>query len=337
VPRRDVLRQLGRHWWPTLAQLAISVGLVTAFVAQVGSEELMARLASSDPLYFLIACGLFLFGQVLNALRWRWLLSVLVSRLPSLARLMTLVMVGMFFNFFLPSTVGGDVVRAELVRKSVGGRTHAYMSILVGRILAFVAILAIGIVAMVTAFVSLDWIDLHAVVAVLIFSLPVGALWLLYRSELLKAWWLRVAPQRLAETSARVMRALDIYADHRGVLIRVFAVAIIANLIGHVGAIWVLSLGLGLNVPFYYHLIAVPLILLITLIPVSFNGIGIREGAFAFFYSKMAVATAASVSLSLTFTAVLVALSLLGGLCLFFLGASGLGHMIRRRRIGEIQ
>jgi len=302
-----------------LVRLAISAGLVAIFVAQVGGEKLMAQLVSCDPLLFLTACALFLFGQVLNALRWRWLLATSVSEPPSVAHLMALVMVGMFFNFFLPSTVGGDVVRAEFVRERVGGRTNAYLSILVGRILAFAAVLFIGLLAMATAFAGFGWGDVEVFVAAMLFFLPIGGLWLAYRSEFLKKRWLRVAPPRLAEISSRVIQAIDVYDAHRAVLFRVFAVAIVANAVGNVGAVWALAAGLGIDVPFYYHLIVVPLILIIALIPISFNGIGLREGAFAYFYGKAAVTTAAAVSLSLAFTAVLVALSLLGGLCLLTL------------------
>lgn len=313
APRRGVV---------LLLRLAVSVALVAVFVTVAGGDELVAQLRSCDPLLFLAACGLFLFSQVLNTLRWRWLLETSVPEPPPLVYLMALVMVGMFFNMFMPSTVGGDVVRAELVRGRVGGRTQAYLSILVGRILAFAAVLVIGLIAMAAAFVAFGWTDVGMFAVLALFFLPIGGLWLVYRSEFLNAWWLRVAPPRMTRISSRVIDALDVYRAHPAVLRRVFVVAIIANLVGQVVAIWALAEGLGIAVPFYYHLIAVPLIIVITLIPISFNGIGLREGAFAFFYGNAGVAAAASISLSLAFTAVLVVLSVVGGLCLLAPGIS---------------
>ncbi len=308
-----------RRWLPIIARLALSVGLIVILVSQVGSKALLAQLLSIEPLFFLLACSLFLFGQILNAVRWRWLLAASVPDPPSMPHLMVLVMVGMFFNFFLPSTVGGDVARAEFVQTRVGGRTHAYLSILVGRVLAFGAVLLIGVVAMLAAFTAYGWGDLQVFAAALLFLLPIGALWWAYRSATLRRLILRMAPQRLSSISSRLMKAIDVYGAHWAVLIRVFAVAIVANMVGNNGAVLALAIGLGLDIPFYYHLIAVPLILLITLIPISFNGIGLREGAFVYFYGKAAVTATAAISLSLSFTAMLVVLSLLGGLCLLML------------------
>lgn len=321
MSRPDRQGRAPRRWFAVLLRVVVSAALIALCVKLVGGDELVARLRSCDPLFFLAACALFLFGQLLNALRWRWLLETSVAEPPSLAHLMALVMVGMFFNMFMPSTVGGDVVRAELVRERVGGRTQAYLSILVGRILAFAAVLVIGLVAMAAAFLAFGWADLEMFAVVVLFFLPIAGLWLVYRSAFINRWWSRVAPPRITGISSRVVDALDIYRAHPAVLRRVFVVAIVANLTT-VCVVWALAAGLGIDVPFYFHLIAVPLIIVITLIPISFNGIGLREGAFAYFYANAGVSVAASVSLSLTFTAVLVVLSLVGGLCLLTPGIS---------------
>jgi hypothetical protein len=305
-----------RRWIPTIIRLAVSVALIAVFVTQVGGQDLMTRIASCDPLLFVTACGLFLIGQVLNALRWRWLLSTVIAEPPPLGHLMALMLVGMFFNFFLPSTVGGDVVRAELVRKRVGGRTEAYLSILVGRVLAFVAVLFIGVTAMAAAYVSFGWSDTEVFIVALVFVLAMVGLYVAMRSESLARWWSRIVPHRVAAVAERVRQAMAVYATHPKVLWRVFGMAIIANIFGMVFSVWALAEGLHIAVPVYYHMIVVPLIMLITLVPISFNGIGLREGAFVYFYGKIGVSMEAAVSLSLTFTTVLAVLSLIGGLCM---------------------
>ena len=78
-------------------------------------------------------------------------------------------LIGLFFNFFLPSSVGGDVVRAELVRSRVRGRTEAYTSVLFDRFMAFNATLAISLAAAVVAWLRFGWFDLHVAVAWLVF------------------------------------------------------------------------------------------------------------------------------------------------------------------------
>jgi hypothetical protein len=304
-----------RRWWP-LARLAIGLTLLGAVIAQVGGGRIVEHLRSIDPWYFGLGCVLLLLGQWLNALRWRWLLAAALPDAPRTSYLYALVIVGMFFNFLLPSTVGGDVVRAEMVKGSVGGRTHAYFSIVVARLLGFLGVLALGVLAVAGAFAAIGWFDLQLTLGAAVVVVPATAFaaWMLSGPDLSRLGSL--LPARLAAALQRVQDALADYAAYPGVLWRVFVTAVIANAIGTVGVVWALAEGLSIDVPAYFHFIAVPLVMLVALVPVSINGIGLREGAFALLYAKVGVGAGAAVSLSLAFTAVLALLSVLGGLIL---------------------
>lgn len=297
-------------------RLAVGVALLAVVFDHAGGREIVARLRSIDPALFLAAFALLLLGEYFHALRWRWLLVVAVPTAPRVAHLFSLVMVGTFFNFLMPSTVGGDVVRAEMLRNDVGGRTHAYFSILVGRVLGLSAIVAIAALAMGGSYLITGWWDGQIVAVTACIAVPFAALcvWVL-RGSLPPRWtsWL---PQRVRDAIARGREALGAYAAFPAVLWGVFGFAMLANVISTVGVVWVLAISLGIEVPLYFHFVAVPLIVLVTLIPISFNGIGLREGAFAYVYAKAAVGTGAAVSLSLSFTAILALCSLLGGLFL---------------------
>lgn len=304
-----------RRWWPVV-RLAIGVALLVLVIVQVGGREILGHLMTIDPWYFALGCLLLLLGQWLNALRWRWLLAAALPDPPRMSYLYALVIVGMFFNFLLPSTVGGDVVRAEMVKGSVGGRTHAYFSIVVARMLGFLGILALGLLAVVGAFAAIGWFDPQLTLGAAAVVLPATALaaWLLSGPDLSRVSE-RSSP-RIAASLQRVQEALSDYASCPGVLWRVFVMAVIANAVGTVGVVWALAEGLSVPAPAYFHFIAVPLVLLVALVPVSINGLGLREGAFALLYAKVGVDASAAVSLSLAFTAVLALLSALGGLIL---------------------
>lgn len=125
-------------------RVLFSLAVLAVLIHQFGGGEIADIMLSCDPLLFAAAVALFLVGQWLNALRWRMLLIAGASRSPPLHDLYALIMAGSFFNFFLPSTVGGDLFRAELARHHVGGRRHAYGSIVVGRLLALLAVLALA-------------------------------------------------------------------------------------------------------------------------------------------------------------------------------------------------
>ncbi len=102
------------------------------------------------------------------------------------------------------------------------------------------------------------------------------------------------------------------YAVHPRTSRHAFLLAILSNIVGQMLVAWALGAGPGIEVPAACHFVTMPLIILITLVPVTLNGIGLREAAFACFYAGTGVSTDAAISLSLTFTGVMILLSLIG-------------------------
>jgi glycosyltransferase 2 family protein len=96
-------------------------------------------------------------------------------------------------------------------------------------------------------------------------------------------------------------------------------------------AVWLLARGLGIEAPLLFHLIAVPIIEVIALVPISFNGIGLREGAYVFLYAQIGVAPEAALALSLAWTLLLLTFSLVGGLCWLWPGLYDAGRTHAKR------
>lgn len=306
-------------------RLAVGVALMAGVLWYADGAQVLARLRGIDLRFFALACALLALGQVLNAMRWRWLLKVVVADPPPSRALFALVVIGMFFSFILPSTVGGDVVRAEMVKAHVGGRANAYSSIVVSRIVGLLGVLALGAIAVTLAYGALGWYDAELMLAWVLVVLPLLGFTLWMFKGMALGPWVRRMPEPVGAALARARGALAAYAAQPRVLWRVFVVAVIANALGTVGVVWALAGGLASPAPGYFHFIAVPLAMLITMVPVSINGIGLREGAFAYLYAKVGVGAAAAVSLSLSFTAVLALFSLIGGSILLWPRKSWLG------------
>ena len=264
-----------------------------------------------------LACLLFLCGQWINTERWRQLLAMARGSAPARTYLFGLVLAGMFFNFFLPSTVGGDVARAEMARKRLGSRTDAYLSIALARLLAFSAVLAIGLWASLVAWRRFGWFDRGLALTVLVFLLPVVGVLLASRIQMIDrlsgVTWLPVSGLRKLSNIVESLRA---YTRNLSGLARVFALSVLAQFAGNIFVVWALAVSLGIAAPISFHMLAVSLITLITLLPISINGIGVREGAFVYFYSKIGVVGADAIALSIGYTAVLTVFSLAGGLYL---------------------
>lgn len=299
-------------------KITISVALI-AFLAWKygGDDSFRAVLARLDWRLFLAADAVIIFGLALSALRWVVLLAAAGVRLPFL-RAMRLYFEGYFFNFFLPTTVGGDVARGLGVRHDVplaviGG------SILLERLLGFGCLLALGLtasfqnenMAIARGALGLAALAYLSGLAVLIFAplpRPTGT-----------EWW------------AKGVNALRKLADQiRGYGFRPGAllgglVLSLAWQLSLVAANGLLSQGLGGVAPWKGLLALIPVVQAVTMIPVSFGGLGVREMGYEYFFRVSGYDPAGAVALGVAWLALTALVSLKGGAVL-------LGSSLRKRR-----
>jgi len=97
---------------------------------------------------------------------------------------------------------------------------------------------------------------------------------------------------------------------------------------------YLVGLSLGLEVSLEYYFLSVPIIWLVTMLPISINGIGVREGGFVLFFTAVGVSTADALLLSLLTFAQLLLIGLLGGVLfvsgpLLFPSVAGSRHTSR--------
>lgn len=297
-----------------LAKAALTLVILGALLTQIRGADLVSRLAACDLRYVAAALALMAAGQILNAMRWRMLLrSVSTAPVPSLVDLTALVMAGMFMNLFLPSTVGGDLLRGELLRRRLGRRVQAYVSILMGRILALIAMLVLAAGALGLEWLRVGRVDTGTALIVAGFGCGAGLVLWTATSQRMSRLAMRLGSPRIKAIITEVRTGFAAYMASHGTLVQVFLLAIVANIIGVILPVALLASAIGLSVPPAFHFVAVPLITIVTLVPITVNGMGLREGAFAWLYASVGVPVTDAVALSLVFTAALVVLALVGG------------------------
>jgi uncharacterized protein (TIRG00374 family) len=82
----------------------------------------------------------------------------------------------------------------------------------------------------------------------------------------------------------------------------------------NVAIVWLIGLAMGVSIPASYYWIAVPMVTLMTLLPISINGMGVREGGMILFLSPLGVPASTAMSLAFLWFSVFTAASLFGGL-----------------------
>jgi uncharacterized membrane protein YbhN (UPF0104 family) len=271
-----------------------------------------------NPTWILLALAAYACTQSISVWRWQRLLRAQHVDVEK-RRLTESIWVSMFFNNFLPSNIGGDVVRIADTAPAAGSKTLATTVILVDRVLGLTALV---IVAASGAFAAslfgvhipgARWLFIAAAVgltaAIFVISMPqlVGHALLPVRA--LKKPWLTERAQRLEDAVFRFRKAPVALAG-------AFAGALVVQIT--IVAFYLLTAeGLSVPLPIFLGAVLIPVSLVVQMAPVSINGFGIREAVFAFFFRRFGLPADAAVALSLVSTGMVMGLSLVGGF--FFL------------------
>jgi uncharacterized protein (TIRG00374 family) len=268
---------------------------------------------------WLLAVVVYALTQVVSSLRWQLLSHPLGFRRP-LHQHTAFFFIGMFFNLVLPTSVGGDVVRAWYLAHSAepgsrGGLAHgpgrrmaAFLSVFIDRFSGLVVLIALTAVAALLSPVTLPpwlaggvWLLTVGAFFGTAFLLVVG---FVYRRAEVSTHPSPTAQGTVAKLVDQMRRfalslvgAVTVYSRHP----QLFVVTTLLSLVvqaANVVVVWLVGEALGLPVPVGYYFVMVPLVSLATLLPVSVGGMGVREAATAVLLAPLGISTGAAVSLS---------------------------------------
>jgi uncharacterized protein (TIRG00374 family) len=293
-----------------LLRILISLVVLIVVISSVGLERLWAVLSSVNPGWFLIALVIHALGIVIRTFRWAILVKSLDVRV-SFGRLFYLYMAGTFFNTFLPTGIGGDVVKIiDLAPESGGAR--AFSTVFADRL---TGILGTSLIALCVAII--DPADVPPPVVALVIFVTGGILvaTLLLTQQQLIDRVMRHVPgwsKLLAKGKVRrIYEALTSYSP--GTIVRSTLISLPFTLT-LIASQYALALSLGVKVPVQYFALFIPLTALVQMLPISFNGLGVREGAFQALFSTVGVAGEQAVAISLLYYVLRVITGLIGGL-----------------------
>ena len=249
---------------------------------------------------WLAAVGILVVCQAISARRWQLFARELRFDRP-LHRLLGYYLIGMYFNLLLPTSVGGDVMRAWYLDGGSGRKLASFAAVLLDRINGLIVL-----IAMACAAVALSPERLPAWITWSVWGIGASALVGLASLPLLVR--LEVLPQGRRQQLQTMVQAL--HARRPLVEATLWsAVVQIANVL----FVWLIGLALSIDVPPAYYFIFVPMVSLLTLLPISVNGMGVREGGVALFLVPFGVPQSTAVTLAFLWFAVFAVGGLLGG------------------------
>jgi uncharacterized protein (TIRG00374 family) len=258
---------------------------------------------------------LYVAGQALSAWKWHLLLGPVGLGAVRYARVLAFYFIGMFFNIFLPTIVGGDAVKAVLLARETRATGRAAMSVFMERNLGLFALLSIALVAARRA----PAVDVMGVTLAAL-TLLLFAAFLAVNAGLASPGIYGLVDRVIDRTPLARFRpratplygAVAAYTARPGVL----AGAVLLSFVFQGVVITVVFLNaraLDLAFPFSAFAVFVPLISLAGMIPVSVNGLGVREALYILFFGRLGAPPDVSLSLALLYLAVTLVASLPGG------------------------
>jgi len=303
------------RWW---LRPLVTFGLyVLIFYYWVDFRSIAGLLAATDVRYVLLAVLVYWAGQLASAYRWYLLLGP-VRLTASYLRLASIYFIGMFFNIFLPTIVGGDAVKAVLLTRETGAPARSTMSVFMDRNVGLLALLVIAIVAAWYA-PAIEGGSLFGL------TLVIGAGYVAANVVLMSAHAYSLVDRAIALTplagirqrASSLYEAVAPYKRRHSALV----VPLLLSFLHQAAVIAVVFLcarALGRTFPLSALAVFVPLSSLAGMVPITMNGMGIRDVLYVLLFGQLGASRDLSVSLALLHLAVTLIASLPGGIVYAF-------------------
>jgi uncharacterized protein (TIRG00374 family) len=296
-----------------IAKVGVSLALLAYLFLTSDLRALNRRLRTGDTA--LLAAAILLYGAILMLSTWRWrvLLQAQGYRAP-MRDLSASYLVATFFNNFLPSNIGGDVIRVRDSSHLTGSTTASLAVVAIDRILGLGALYLLAAAAYLTGGSQLRTlvgalpalVVLGVVFAALawVFFQPGIARWAMGLTRLASIPWARAR----FET---VQAAVHVYRDRMWAVWAAFLASLTLQSL-FVFYYYDVAHSLGIPLALSACFLMVPLCALIQTIPITFNGWGLREGVFILYFRQLGLPRDTALAFSLVAAGLIALLSMTG-------------------------
>jgi len=298
-----------------LAKIVISGALLWLLVTRSDVPRLWAYARSASIPWLGGALGLYFLMVVASA--WRWGLLLDAQGVHLRARALTeSFLVATFFNNFLPSNIGGDVVRIADTAKPARSRTLAASVVLVDRGIGLMGLVLIAAVAA-TAATRAGGAE---------GPVPSYALWLGFLAGAAVALPAVLAPHGLERllnplrafnpewVGARLQQLTGVFTRFRQAPVALAGCFVGALIVQALLVAFYAAVAHSINVPVspWHMAVVVPMSFLVQMLPISVNGLGLREATFSLYFTRLGLPIEAALVVSLVGAGLVMLFSLSG-------------------------
>ena len=300
-------RSKSEKWLGTIIKIAVSAVLLTILILSTDIQEISNALSNFKLIWIIPVLLTITLSVIVSALKWGILLRAQGVSV-SVFRLFCYYTCGLFFNNFLPSSIGGDGARAILAGQESGSVSGAAASVVMERIIATVTLSLLGLFG---AIYSQSRVTIVIVLMSVLFV--IGVLLALIQ---MTGW----IPKRLRNKESKVASIWKSFAENSAIMRkhpRNIAICFLESLVFQfIVALVVGSVmkGLGLpDLPIADLCMVVSASSVLAMVPIGLNGYGLREGSYAFLLAPYGFSTAQALTISVLYALFVTLFSLVGG------------------------
>ncbi len=297
-----------------ILRLVVSAGLVLFLLWHMRGQlpNIGATLVKTNPLLFSLALFLFLIeiGTLLSV-RLQLLLVGEGLSIP-MGRVIQLSYIGYFFNLFLPTAVGGDIVKAYYAYRQTKQAAKSFVSVFMDRFIGLFSFVCLAMFALL-----ISWHSIEPGLRRTVFLFALGGLisFLVILNDAIAkitfGIFSRFKLWNIGERLSRIYGAVREYKNKKTVFLSVLGISLLAQSV-YFFVMYILVRSLGVNIPFKSVFLLMPIVSVISMLP-SLGGLGLREGAIVVLFGS-AIGTDNAFSLSILLLSVLLVAGLVGAL-----------------------
>lgn len=280
--------------------LGLLVYLIFGIIPAEKRQEILNLYVNVDLIYLGIAILLTFSDRVISAIKWLALLRVKEPETP-LMPVMEIFFVTTFLGYFLPSSIGGDALRIYSMSRLGGDLASSASSVVLDRAYGTLGLLLIAALTLIPAFgTAIPEFD-----AYLIWLITLGALFgvILFSSRRCHRFAEKLGNLenggKIKKILLKLTTAFSSYVNNKWQLLKIFGLSLCVQIL-RVLIVLFLGLSLGIRIDPLTYFIYVPIITVITFLPVSIAGIGVREMLFVAFFCRPEIGMEQHVALSLS-------------------------------------
>lgn len=309
----------------------VSLGLFALVLTRVDLSQAWARFQQISLPFVIFALVYYTGCQWLSCWRWQVILRSTGYLIP-MRTLLSSYFAGMFLNTFLPGSFGGDVYRVYRVAQQSKNSEVAFVSVFLERFTGIAALLAIALLGLPPAFRLVGRWDIILLLMSCTGLLTGGVLLMISPKLLIWAEPLlnKLHLRGLIARFAKVQVLLKNFAQQRQALAWSMGLSLLLQLV-IVYYYYLVAQQLKIPISYWELLVFVPIVVVVTLVPLSLGGLGVREGLLAYLFSRVGLTVEQALLLSLTLAVLGWLLSLPGGMILL-LDSAGIQQIKRHKK-----